>query len=445
MQLVHRTLPLLGAALLLAPPTPADTPAAGYEIESLAMPTGVPLGGSVTCTLPDGDIAVFDGTSVTRWTDQGGFVQTIATIPESGFAAFILLKPDKGSVVFAHSGDFFAGVHGEIFQAPLTGAGAVKIVDFELPYDGQFLSNNLLLVSGDTTGQVVTTDIVKVDLVAKTATIAGTVDGPSGPIALRANGDLFYAPGQATFPAPPGSSEIVFWTAAEVAGAFLDDDNYSVWASGYDPIGSMRVDPVKDRVFVAENLYDQTFSLVSARLRRARPNVATAEEIAVAGESISNLEFVNTEFGEANFQAYQPGNGSNLKYNTTDFSSSAQHARVRPLRPVLSVSGPGAAGFGSVTLSVSDAPVNGTLYLFYGLQSQMSPEEETYVHPGYLFHTHLNPGTAKRLPFFLPTDAGGNGSFTLYNPGSLNGLYGYQFLVGDGSAVFLGSTNDVVF
>ena len=42
-------------------------------------------------------------------------------------------------------------------------------------------------------------------------------------------------------------------------------------------------------------------------------------------------------------------------------------------------------------------------------------------------------------------DAGGNGSYSFWNPGTLNGQYGYQFLVGDAAATFLGSTNDVTF
>ena len=129
----------------------------------------------------------------------------------------------------------------------------------------------------------------------------------------------------------------------------------------------------------------------------------------------------------------------------TDFFSSATHARIRPLRPTLTLSGPGILGVGSVTLDVVDAPANGSLYLFFGAQGQMSPTEETYSHPGYLLHTHLDPASAKRVPFYLPTNGAGNGSFTLYNPGGLEGLFGYQFLVGDGTATMLGSTNDVTF
>lgn len=445
LSMARRTLTLLSLALLAAPAALADTPSPGFEIETLPMPTGVPMYGSVTCTLPGGDLAIFNGTSVTRWTAAGAFVQTLGTIAESGFVSFILPKPDGSGVVFAHSGDFFAGVEGEIFQAPLSGTGATSLISFKFPYDAEFLANGDLLVAGDTTGSVQTTDFMRIHLATKSGTLIGLVDGPSGPIALKANGDLYYAPSTNTFPAPPGSGQVVFWTAAEVQNAFLDDANSTLWASGYDPITAMRVDPDKDRLFVAETLYDQNFNLVSARVRRARPIVAQAEEIAVATQVIANLEFVNTQGGAANFQSYQPGNGWSLKYNTTDFFSSATHARIRPLRPTLTLSGPGILGVGNVTLNVVDAPANGSLYLFFGSQTQMSQTEETFNHPGYLFHTHLDPATAKRMPFYLPTDGSGQGSFTLYNPGGLQGLFGYQFLVGDGNATMLGSTNDVVF
>jgi hypothetical protein len=444
--LARRSLTFLSCALLAAPAALADTPALGFEIEALPMPTGVPFFGSVTCTLPGGDLAIFDGTSVTQWTAGGAFVQTVAMLAEGGYAAFILPVPDGSGVVFAHSGDFFAGVQGEIFEAPLSGAGATSLFALKFPYDAIFLQDGDLLVSGDFSGTAQTNDFVRIHLATTGVTLIGQVDGPSGPIAQRANGDLFYAPATNAFPAPPGSGSIVYWTEADLTGGtFLDDTNSTLWASGYDPIAAMRVDPVKDRVFVAENLYDSGFTLQSARVLRARTSVALAEEIAVATQYVSNLEFVNTEGGAANFQSYQPGNGWSLKYNTTDFFSSATHDRIRPLRPTLSLSGPGVLGVGSVTLDVVDAPPNGTLYLVFGPQSQMSPTEETYAHPGYLFHTHLDPTSLKRVPFFLPTDAAGHGSFTLYNPGSLAGLFGYQFLVGDGTGTLVGSSNDAIF
>jgi len=437
----------LAGLLCLAPTAAADTSAPGFEIDTLPMPTGVSGYGTVTCTLPGGDLVTFDGTSVERWTAAGGFVQTLGTLTTGGYAAFVLPTPDGSGVAFAHSGDFFAGVAGELFTAPLSGAGITGVVQITFAYDAVFLADGDLLVAADLAGSASDTDFVRVDLAARSATPIGRVGGPSGPLALRASGDLYYAPAEPSFPASAGSGKIVYWTAADLAaGTFLDETNWTIWATGYDPISSMRVDPVMDRVFVAENLYDDlTFALLSARVRRARPAVAKAEEIAVAVDSIANLEFVDLGGGAANFQSYQPGNGSNLKYNTTDFFSRADHHAILPKRPTLTASGPGLLGVGAVTLTAVDAPANGTLYLVFGPTAQMSPTEQTYNHPGYLFHTHLSPFSMRRLPFLIPTDASGTGSFTLFNDGSLTGLYGYQYLVGDGTATFLGSTNDLVF
>ena len=447
LRLRSRRLRYLGAGLALAlsaaPALALDTESPGYELLSLDMPTGTPTYGTVTATRPGGELVTFNGSSVDLWTPSGGFLQNLGVLAAGGYAAFIQVKPDDSGVVFAHSGDFFAGVDGEVFEASFTpGAGISSLASVLYGYDAVFRTGTELLISASDPG-FAGNDILSLDVSTGALKTLAQVPGPSGPLDLRANGDLFYAP----FPTVGTATDIVYWTAAQVAsGAMLDETSWTVWSSGYDPISSLRVDPVKDRVYVAENLYDDmTFALLSARIRRARPNEAKAELIVVGDESLSNLEFVDAGGGAANFQSYQPGDGSNLKYNTTDFSSFTTHQTIAPKRSTLTASGPGLSGFGAVTLTAVDAPANGTLYLLFGPQATMSATEQTYSNPGYLFHTFLSPSSMRRLPFIIPTDANGTGSFTLFNDGSLTGLYGYQYLVGDGTATFIGSTNVTTF
>jgi hypothetical protein len=439
---------VLAGALALVPllPVCADSVSAGFALDTQPLPGPYSFNGMVTCTLPGGDVAVYDGTSIDRYTAAGAFVMNLGSTP-THFAAWMLPTPDGSALVLGHSGSF-PGPGGEIYRAELDGSGTTFVATLFYSYDAAFLSSTELIVVADATASASQTDLVKVDLLSGATTIIGVAAWPTGPIAVDSNGDVFYAQLALDGNGLVTSSDILRWHASLVAGAaFLDAGNAQTWGAGYGPVSALRTDPVKDRVFVAENTYDSNFNLVSARIRRARPNAAKAEEIAVADAAISNLEFVNLGGGAANFQSYQPANGTNLKYNTNDFSAAtAMHNRIDPARPVVTASGSGVTvGVGSVTLDVNGAPPNGTVYLLFAPQSSMAATEQTFHHPGYLYHTHFLPAATRRTPFLLPVDASGHGSFTFWNPGTLGGLYGYQYLVGDALGKFLGSSTEVIF
>ena len=440
---------LLPLALFTCALGPWTTPAAadgvvpGFELNELAMP-GAGLFGTVSCTLANGDLVTYDGSSVDRWTAAGAFLQNLGTVTPPGYPAFVLAEPGGAAVVLAHSGDFLAQVPGAVLRAALDGTGVTPVVALEYAYDAVFLPGGELLVTAGRNTPSQQDHFVRVDVGAGTLQEIGSVNGASGSLALR-GGDLYYATAESDFPAAPGSAEIVYWTAAQVAAGSLSEANWTLWASGYDPITSLRVDPVRQRVYVAENVFDASGTLLSSKVRWARKKSANAKLVADPDHAVSALQFVNTLGGAANFQAFQPGDGWHLQYDQTDFSSVTERVDVGPKRPTVTASGPGLVGLGSVTLTAVDAPANGVIYLGFGLQATMSPTEQAYVHPGYLFHTTLAPGSIKRLPFLIPTDATGTGSFTLYNDGSLTGLYGYQYLVGDGAATFVGATDVVTF
>jgi hypothetical protein len=439
---------ILAGAVALAPvaaPALADTVSPGFGLTGQPVPGVFSFKGMVTCTVAGGDIVVYDGTSIDRYSSSGALAVNLGSTP-TNFAAWILPTPDGSAVIAAHSGSF-PGPGGELYRVELDGSGTTLLTTLFYSFDAAFVSSTELIAVADASAGASQTDLVKVDITTGVQTNVGAASWPTGPIAMNSDGDLFYAELESDLNGLVIGADILRWPSALVTGgAFLDLANAEVWGAGYGPISSMRVDHVKDRVFIAENVYDSYFTLLSARILRARPNVSKIEEVAVADVAIGNLEFVNLGGGAGNFQAYQPFDGSNLKYNTNDYYlAQATHNQVFPARPQMSATGAGTLGIGAVTLDVSGAPPNGSIFLIFAPQGSMFPTEQAYNHPGYLYHTRFLPAATRRTPFLMPVDASGNGSFTMWNPGTLNGLYGYQYLVGDATGKFVGSSTETAF
>jgi hypothetical protein len=426
----------VGALALAALPLRAQTPAPGFELESLANPAFL----SVTCTLPGGDLVTFDGVTVDRWTASGAFVQSLGSLPGLGFtfASFATPTPDGTAVLIGESGD--GGTHtGALFLAPLDGSGVVHLTDLAFNYDGQFLPSGDLIVSAATGQNGPDNDLVRVTLSPLATTFVGSIAGPSGPLAVNAGGDLFYA--TQVFPQPPASTDVIYWTAAQLAsGAFLDAGNATLFSSGYDGGASLAFDPLRDRPYLAE----ANFGLGVFRIRRVRKNSAHSEVVLESDAWVSNLQFVSPG-GSASFDPYQPEDGLQLAFTRTDFSTVSDTHRLHPRRPQLAVSGPGTSGPGLVTLTLTGGVPNGTAFLTLSEQTNLLPGEVRRFLPGFFLHTYFAPGKTRRTPFYLPADANGDTSFQFYNPGGYAGLYAYQFLVGTSTGKFVGSSETALF
>ena len=279
-------------------------------------------------------------------------------------------------------------------------------------------------------------EIVRLHLPSGAVSSVATILGPSGPIALDAGGNLYYATQDTSFPATPGSTDVISWTRAQVQAGGLTELDATSHAVGFDGGSSMRFDPVSGRLYLAEN----NFGLLEYRIVQVASDKASSPVVVYGVDWINNLELLRGP-GAASFEAYQPAGGSNLKYNTTDFANYDHTVTIRPKRPTLTITGPGTVGVGEVTLAADGAPPGGTLYLIYGRQDTTTPWETTHTFPGFLLHTNLTPGKIRRVPFLIPVDGTGHGEVTFWNPGVLQGVNAYQYLVGDALGGLLGSTS----
>lgn len=427
------TLALLGAALaacLPAATAAADTPSPGYQLEAAVKPAF----GAATATFPGGDVVTFDGWSVDRWQADGTFVQNLASFATYLYPAFVLADAQTETVVIGES------TQHDLFVVPLDASGPRWVANVFANYDAAFLSPQEVLVSAATGGFGLPNEIVRVHLVSGSVSSVAHVPGPSGPIALDAGGNLYYATQDTGFPAAPGSTDVITWTPSQVQAGGLSQLDASAYATGFDGASSMGFDPVSGRLYLAET----NFGLSEYRIVQVENDKAGSPVVVDGGDWISNLELVSGP-GAASFEAYQPADGTNLKYNTTDFATYDHTVTVRPRRPTLSITGPGTVGVGEVTLAADDAPPGGTLYLIYGRQIHTTPFETTHTFPGFLLHTRLTLGKIRRVPFLIPVDGAGHGELTIWNPGILQGLNAYQYLVGDAFGSLHGSTSTQLF
>ena len=420
----------LAFSLLLAP-LRGDTPAPGYSVQSAPSPAfAAPM-----ATLPGGDFVTFDGLNVDRWTAQGAFVQTIGTFATSVFPSFAISNPSGTAVILGESSNQ------KIWIVPTNASGKSQLATLVFNYDAAFSPSGELFVSAATGNFGLGNDIYKVSIPSGALTPIAHVDGPSGPIAFDASGALFYATQGSGFPAPAGSTDVIKWSAAAVQTGGLTNANATGVCIGLDGGASLAVDPSTQKIYIAET----SFLFGTNRVRRVGTSQANSPIVVDAGaNSIYGLQFLPGA-SAATFDAYQPGTGVRLAYGATDFFSASVRSVTSPARPQLVLSGPGLNGPGVVTMTMTGGVPNGSAYLLYCPQPALFPTEIPHAFPGFLFHTPFALGLTRRLPFYLPADASGTSVFQIQNPGGLQGLQAYQFLVGGPTGTFVGSSNAAQF
>jgi hypothetical protein len=413
----------------------ADVASPGYQV------TEAPnfAFAAVTCEVEGGDVVTFDGSSVDRWTAAGAFVANLATYPAFVFPAFVRATPDGLAVVVGDSGS--GGPGGALARVALDGSGRTPIASIVFPYDAAFLQDGRLVVSAATQGFGMGNDLELVQLAPPLVTPLGHVAGPSGPVVVARNGDLYYGALDPNVTPPPGSCEIVRWPAPLVAsGGPLDDNNSIVVASGFDNASSLAFDPLKNKLYLVENDYPSA----AHNIWRVKTTKANSALILSSTQFVGGLRF-RAGASDATFDAFQPADGLNLVYESTDFFSFSNLDTLAPLRPVMTLSGAGTTGIGAVTLTVTGGVPNGSALLSYCSQVAIAPTEFSYPLPKFLHHSPFDLNSTVRFDFLIPADANGTSSISFWNPGGLLGLYGYQFMVGNPNGTLIGSSNAVSF
>jgi hypothetical protein len=405
----------------------ADGLAHGYSLDA-RRPIGV---FDAYATLSNGDRVVFDGLGVFRTTDDGTFVGSLGTVPSYGFPSFVVPDPTETYALVGESTD------GVIYKVALSGASLAPLTDLDFNFEACFENSGHVLISAAPCGFFCGSEIYRVNVTTGAQTLVASVNGPSGPLARAANGDLYYIRQSDSF--LPGTWSILRWTASQIgAGPVLLENDAALIAAGLDGGADLAIDHVRNHLLVAEAEFGSPSHVVEFDLSGTK-----IRDVVESANWLGNLELVFGA-GPGSFEAYQPASGVTLRYRTTHYAvpSYSDIVTVRPRRPIASISGPGLAGPGDVTVSVEGGAPNGSLVMLLSPDRLYNPVETTYDLGTFLFHTGMASGTI-HIVAEVPTDNTGRGSWTYHNRGTMQDTGVIQAWIKNSDGVRIGSSTTV--
>jgi len=385
---------------------PAQQSPEGYQAASSSLPAGA---GNVLETAQG--TLYFDGFQLQL--DPGGGGVALLTFPSFTFGSFSA-PIGATEVLFGESSN------GGIWSVPLNGAPAQLVANVPFNYDAVLLDDDRALVSAKTGGfSAPDNDVVFVDLLTGQTQLLAQFAGASGPLAVDAAGDVYYATAPATFPAPPGTVEV--WRlsravvdAAVLSGQVLGTADATLVVQGLDAAGDLAFDDQGDLFFV--DWYQGRIGQVTAA-DSTNPSLApTLIDYAGSGLSATTLQFCPP--GNPNgavFDPFQPASGS-LRVHETDYVSVSQLRALTAARPTLAASVASPVPAGTFSLDVTAGPIGGLGILLLEPVAALGPT--TLSVPGLRQPLLLDAALAG-APAIVPVafDAAGAATVSLVNPG----------------------------
>lgn len=429
-------------AALLSPAAAGDTHALGFELTTL--PVSAPVvpdafgSGFATvgyaATFSNGDVLVFDGQEVRRVASDGTFLSSLGELDEPTFAAFALIAPGEQFAVVAESST------DAVYRVDLAGNEGMQVLTtLHFAFDAVFEDDSSFIVSAAPCGFSCGNQLIRVDATTGMQTVLAEVDGPSGPVTLDGNGNLYYATIDLF-----GTTDILRWDAALLTGApIVDESDAILFASGFAGASALAYDPVYGWLYLAEN--NSTTNV--HRIRRVVGTV-TGSKVLVEGELgswFAQLEIQNQP-DPAVFFEFQPPTGGALRYADTHYANAtSERNELVPRRTVLEFTGPGTSGTGTVDVELSNGWPGGFYFLLYGLKSTYSPVEFLFYLPDSLpLFTGLDFGTAGLVAQPFTIDANGADTFSFQNHSGLVNALAVQAIVLAGNGDII-STSDPAF
>ena len=417
----------LAAAVLFAlvPAVQAQDIAPGFAtVERHAMPVF-----AVQATLADGTYFQFDGAAFTLHAADGTLLANLGTLPGQVFPSFARLDPGETYALVGESSN------GDVFAVDLAGGGFTLVANVPLNYDAVFEDAGHALLSVGTFAP--RTRIERLDVATGVRDLVARVQGFQGPLALDALGRLYYVTQATVFPTPPGSLEILRWSAAQIAsGAVLGEADAAVVVDGLDGGSSLAIDPPSQNLVLAEL---NASGAIPDRIRILSPRGEPLGEVASTSVTLGQLD-VRSGSGTGELRAFQPA-GSRLACVVTDFNVfAADRIVLEPARPTATLTGPG-VGRGAMTLTIEGAAPDAAVAVYFGSVADLVPGELVLHGPfDFAFHTALPLAKTRRTAFLTPTDGTGTAVFQYFDPGNLHGTLVFQSLLYDADLAPVGTS-----
>lgn len=377
----------------------------GASVDPLAAPVSLVLetsSGKVT----------FDGTTVVL-TPIGQPGTVLLQLPSFVFGSF-LVQAGPGHVLFGHTGSLDA-----IWWLPLQGSPPTQpLALVTLNYDAVMLTPTSALVSARTGGwSVLDNDLLVLDLPTGSTQLIARVPGASGPVAIAANGDVYYATGSASFPTPPGTTTILRFRRprfdlALLTHRVLGPAHAEFVVAGLDSAGDLAFDDDGDLLFV--DWFNSRIGEISDAAAHSPSLAAPVADYGLAAVFPTTLQFVPGN-GSGVFEPFQPANGS-LIVHETDYVAISRARRLRAAPADLSATAGSPIPAGPFALTVVNGPSLGLGIVAFAFDA--TPGTFTLQVPGFeqpLAWSHALVSTP--MLAIIAFDAGGAAALPLVNPG----------------------------
>ena len=266
-RIVSIVLPVLVVALM------CGAAQAGYLNNSITE-TRVPISGSGYNAYmggfdydSNGDIVAYTGKAVVRVTERG--TETLYSSTENLGSSFVKVDSSTGDIYFGESSNGTIKV--------IHGGGAHTVATIANNYDMAIDQAGRLFISA---ANDMWTESYIYTIGANGVVQIGTVDGPSGPLAIGANGDLYYGTASSDFYSY-GTQGIMKWSSdllnqALAGTASLSAANADSVISGTDNVSSMAFDANGTLYYTTSQQYPSTIWKVSDGSQRVLTGVNTA-------------------------------------------------------------------------------------------------------------------------------------------------------------------------
>ena len=420
----------LAVALSLSPA--AQGVQDGFERVPLPYPGGTTLSSSLT--LSTGEFVVFDGLSVVQHSADGTSATVLGSFPAFVFPSFLAVDADENALYVGESST--GGIH-RLFVG--VSSSPDFLLSLPLNYDACVFQDELW-VSAATCGFGCGNELWRVDLATLAPTLVAQLPGASGPLALDADGSLFYATVTDAFPPPPGASAVVRFARSVLQGPLpLTLADAAPVGSGFDGAARLTRDAERGGLFLVEN----DFATGANRIRRVGSSPASSPILyeGPLGRALGGLSLVTSADDAPAFLPYQRADGGQLVHTSTDFGAVFERAAIVPRRPRASVSGPGTLGAGPFSVTLEHGVPGGFARLFYAPRASYQSPEPVYLSGGLPLSFGLALGTQQAVPGLFVLDGAGHLSADFVNPGGYEGRFALQFLLLTGAPALAGTSS----
>ena len=401
-------LPMFWAAgLALSASLPGQQTAEGWQSSLQNLPAG---SGYVLQTAAG--LVAFDGLSLSL-SNPGQAAQTLLQFANPQFGSFTVAAGPQ-AVLFGESSG-----HG-LWLVPLAGtAPSAPLATVLFNYDAVLLSPQRALVSAKTGGfGTPDNDLVVVDLGTGQTQPVASLPGASGPLAVAANGDVYYATASLAFPPPPGATSVLrlrrsVLDAAIATQTVLGFADAELVFGGLAAAGDLAFDDDGDLWFT--DWWHGTVRELNDVAGPAPTLAPLALDYSSAGVSSSTLQFVAGTAGGFVLEPFQPLGGS-LLVHETDFGSTSRLRTVRSAPAALTSTVANPIPSGPFALVASGGPSQGIGVLAFATQAVAGTAP--LLLPGFeaplWWNQALLAGPVLAIVLF---DGSGQASLAIQNPG----------------------------